>query len=123
MFAANTYRIRIATDEDTDTLNRLAAHRALRPLEGRVLIGERNGTPAAALSLGDGRVIADDSPSTDHLIANLRIRAISIWAQESNAPLPERMQAGLPAWYRATALPTSAEASTAVEREPVGAIS
>ena len=45
MFATNTYRIRIATEEDTDTLNRLAAHRALRPLEGRVLIGERDGAP------------------------------------------------------------------------------
>ncbi len=82
-----------------------------------MLIGERDGTPAAALSLSDGRVIADDSPRTDHLIANLRIRAISIWAQESGASLPERMQSGLPAWYRATALPTSADAGPTVERE------
>ena len=121
MFAADTYRIRIATDEDTATLNRLAAHRALRPLEGRVLIGERDGTPAAALSLSDGRVIADDSPRTNHLIANLRIRAISIWAQESSASLPERMQSGLPAWYRATALPTSADAGPTAERDVVAA--
>jgi len=64
-------------------------------------------------------VIADDSPGTDHLIANLRIRAISIWAQERRASLPERMQSGLPAWYRATALPTSSETSTTAAREPV----
>lgn len=88
MFAANTYRVRIATDEDNDTLNRLAAHRALRPLEGTVLIGERNGAPAAALSLADGRVIADDYAGTDHLIANLRVRAIAIWSHEPDAPQP-----------------------------------
>jgi hypothetical protein len=106
MFAANTYRIRLATERDADTLRDLVHRTAQRPLEGRVLIGELDGTSAAALSLSDGRVIADGSPGGDHLVANLRIRAISIWAHDDTPDLRERMLGGLPAWYRAVAVPT-----------------
>jgi hypothetical protein len=108
MFAANTYRIHLATDQDADTLSDLAHRTAQRPLEGRVLIGELDGTSAAALSLSDGRVIADDARGVDHLVANLRIRAISMWAHDDTPDLRERMLSGLPAWYRAVAVPTPA---------------
>ena len=106
MFAANTYRIHLATDQDADTLRDLAHRTVQRPLEGRVLIGELDGTSAAALSLSDGRVIADDARGIDHLVANLRIRAISMWAHDDTPDLRERMLSGLPAWYRAVAVPT-----------------
>ena len=108
MFATNTYRIHLATDQDADILRDLALRTEQRPLEGRVLIGELDGTSAAALSLSDGRVIADDARGVDHLVANLRIRAISMWAHDETPDLRERMLSGLPAWYRAVAVPTPA---------------
>jgi hypothetical protein len=119
MFAANTYRIRIATDEDTDTLRRLAEEHSEQPLAGPVLIGEIEGVGAAALSLADGRVTADQSPRIDHLVANLRIRAVSIWTHDATPSLNERLLAGLPAWYRATAVRSSAPGGDHVDREPV----
>src|SRR5215207_11142576 len=51
MFAANAYRIRFATVEDAATLGRLAERYYQQRLLGRILIGEIDGTPAAALSL------------------------------------------------------------------------
>ena len=57
MFAANTYHIRLATDQDTDKLHGLAQRNSQQPLSGRVLIGEIAGVGAAALSLSDGRVV------------------------------------------------------------------
>jgi hypothetical protein len=107
MFAANTYRIRLASDEDAATLRRLAEQNSAQQLEGRVLLGELDGVGAAALSLTDGRVIADCSPRTGHLVANLRVRAVSIWAHEDTPSLRERLLAGLPVCYRAVATATS----------------
>ncbi len=91
MTTADTSHIRVGTDTDTAMLDRLAAYRALRPLEAPVLIAERNGAPVAALSLVDGRVIADDSSLTEQLIASLRIQAITIWTCESEAASSDRM--------------------------------
>jgi hypothetical protein len=117
MFAANTYRIRIATDEDTGTLRRLTEQSSEQPLEGRVLIGEIEGVGAAAVSLTDGRPVADSNPRIGHLIANLRVRARSIWDYEGTPSLNARLIAGLPAWYRAIAVPTSCTDSESVERD------
>ena len=96
MFAANAYRIRFATVEDGATLGRLAEHYYQQRLVGRILIGEIDGTPAAALSLHDGRVIADSSPHTDRLVATLRMRAGAIRAFEATPSLRERLLAALP---------------------------
>jgi hypothetical protein len=106
MFAANTYRIRLANDEDIDTLHNLAARNSELWLDGTVLIGEIDGVGAAALSLSDGRVIADPSRRIDHLVANLRVRAESIWAHESTPSLSDRLLAALPARHRMSAIPT-----------------
>ena len=107
MFAANTYRIRRATDSDSEALRRLAERNSQQPLGGRVLIGELDGVEGAALALSDGRVIADHSPRADQLVANLRMRAVAIWAHEAMPSLRDRLLTGLPAWYRAVAVPTS----------------
>jgi hypothetical protein len=96
MFAANAYRIRFATVEDATTLGRLAERYYQQRLVGRILIGEIDGTPAAALSLHDGRVIADSSPRTDRLVATLRMRAGAIRAFEATPSLRERLLAALP---------------------------
>jgi hypothetical protein len=95
MFAANTHKLRIATESDADALRRLAELDSRRPLAGRVLIAEIAGSPAAALSLDDDRVIADPFRRTDHLVACLRIRAGAIRAHEATPSLSERMRAAL----------------------------
>jgi hypothetical protein len=95
MFAANTYKLRLATEEDADALRLLAELDSRAPLAGRVLIGEIAGSPAAALSLNDDRVIADPFRRTDHLVACLRIRAGAIRAHEATPSLSERMRAAL----------------------------
>ncbi len=64
---------------------------------GRVIVGHIDGTPAAALSLHDGRVIADPSHSTDRLVTTLRMRAGAIRAFEATPSLRERLLAALPA--------------------------
>ena len=53
------------------------------------------GSPAAALSLDDDRVIADPFRRTDHLVACLRSRAGAIRAYEATPSLSERMRAAL----------------------------
>ena len=59
MLPADTYVMRLATEQDADDLRRLAALDSARPLTGEVLIGEIDGVPAAARSLETGRTIAD----------------------------------------------------------------
>lgn len=97
MFAANAYRIRFATVEDADILGRLAGRESQQPLVGRILIGEIQGRPAAALSLHDGRIIADSSSCTDRLAPTLRMRAGAIRAFEAMPSLRDRLLAALPA--------------------------
>ena len=76
MFSANTYRIRIATTSDADTIESWGSG----PLTGRVLVGEIAGAPAAAMSLMDGQTASDPAQNTDHLLANMRVRAVSMVA-------------------------------------------
>lgn len=95
MLAANTYKLRLATDDDADALRRLAELDSSAPLAGRVLVGEVAGSPAAGLSLNDGRVIADPFRRTDHLVACLRIRAGAILAHDATPSLSERIRAAL----------------------------
>ncbi|MDQ3936552.1 MAG: hypothetical protein M3340_18175 [Actinomycetota bacterium] len=66
--------IRRALPEDAAALLRLAALDSERPLAGSVLLAEADGEPLAALSLSDGRVVADPFRSTEPLVALLRVR-------------------------------------------------
>ena len=116
MFSANTYRIRLATAADADTIQGWGGE----PLTGRVLVGEIAGAPAAAMSLSDGKTASDGSAGTDHLLANIRMRAVSMVAHAAAPSLRDRALAGLPVWYRAVATDVSAASSTH-ERELVAA--
>jgi hypothetical protein len=100
MFASNSYRVRFATRDDADALTSLAARASQQPLVGRVLIGQLDGTPAAALSLQDGRVIADPSRPTGPLVTTLRMRAAGIRAFEATPSLPERLRAAYASYNR-----------------------
>lgn len=95
MIAANAYRIRFATAADADTLKGLG-DASQEPLVGRVLIGWLDGTPAAALSIEEGRTITDSSRNTDRVEAALRMRAGAIEAFETTPSLRERLLAALP---------------------------
>jgi hypothetical protein len=67
--------LRLATSADQPALERLAElDDATRPAEP-VLLGEIRRRPVAALSLADGRVIADPFTSTYELVELMRLRA------------------------------------------------
>ena len=87
MFASDAYTVRPATEADEQHLLRLAVLDCQRELTGSALIGEINGTPAAAMSLADGRIVADPFAPTEALVAHLRIRAHAIHARRSNRAL------------------------------------
>jgi hypothetical protein len=95
MFPANAYVIRQATIDDDRTLERLAALDSQRPLSGRTLIGEVDGTPAAAISMADGRVVADPFQSTAHLLPVLIMRRRSLLAFAKRPTVRERVKAGM----------------------------
>jgi hypothetical protein len=120
MFAPTAYRIRFATKDDAETLSRLAKSDSRQPLVGRVLIGQLDGTPAAALSLHDGRVIADPSRRTDYLVANLRSRAGAIRAFEATPSLRDRLRAAFASYHDgATVVPAPKPRDEDAEDEPM----
>ena len=91
MFPAHLYVIRLATERDAAALKRLAALDSAKPLTGRVLIGELEGEPAAALSLKTGATIADPFQATENLRVHMRMRGAAIEAVELEPSLRERM--------------------------------
>ncbi len=74
--ASNTLVIRRATTGDTAGLARLAALDSARPLTGDALVAESDGRLRAALSLHDGRAIADPFLATAGDVELLRTRAV-----------------------------------------------
>ena len=124
MFAANSYRIRIASNQDADAIHDLIERNCDQALDGQMLIGELDGVVSAAMSLSDGRVIADDSPRVGHLVATLRARAVSAWAYSATPSTSERLLAAAPTWYRLALMEPDVtdggrEQHEAVEHEPV----
>jgi hypothetical protein len=96
MFSATTYTIRIATHDDDAALLRLAEIDSRDPLRaGPVLVGELGGKPEVALSLTDGRAIANPFLPTAALLAHVRMRAGALGAYEHTPSLPARMRAAL----------------------------
>jgi hypothetical protein len=102
MYSTNAYLIREATPADKDELNRLAELDSQRPLSGRVLIGEVDGSAAVAVSLLDGRVIADPFRATAHLIPLVGLRARSLRSFEAVPSLTDRIRAVMSGWRPAS---------------------
>jgi hypothetical protein len=95
-FSATAYTIRLATAGDDAQLRRIAAIDSQRPLAiGPVLLAELDGTPAAALSLADGRVIANPFVPTGQLRAHLRLRAAANGAHRREPTVAKRIRAAL----------------------------
>lgn len=95
MFAANTYVIRRATDTDTDALRELAALDSGPAPTGQILIGEIDGRPAAAVSIDDGRLVADPFQRTASLRSILRLRANALRSAERTPSVMDRLRAGV----------------------------
>jgi hypothetical protein len=70
--------LRFAFPDDALSLARLAALDSAEPLEPPVLLGHADSELRAALSLTDGRAIADPFYPTDALVQLLRARAIQL---------------------------------------------
>ena len=73
-----TISIRAATNGDGPALARLAALDSAAVPFGPVLLAEVDGTPRAALSVNDGRVIGDPFARTDDVVQLLRMHARSV---------------------------------------------
>jgi hypothetical protein len=73
--------VRLATANDQEALERLAALDSTDPPRGSTLVGELLQRPVAALSLSDGRVIADPFVATADVVALLRLRARQLGAR------------------------------------------
>ena len=67
--------VRLATLADEDSLARLAALDSAPRLSGLALLAEVSDVAVAALSLEDGRVIADPFTRTEDAVAVLHVRA------------------------------------------------
>jgi hypothetical protein len=102
MYPTNAYHIRRATEADQDALRRLAELDSRKPVSGPALIGEMDGAPAAAISLIDGRLIADPFKQTAVLTQILRMRLAAMRAHSRTPSLPERLGAAF-APFRAKA--------------------
>ena len=70
--------IRPAVAADADVLRRLAALDSARPLAGGALLAEQQGSVVSAVSLSDGRAIADPFVATADTVALLRLRAAQL---------------------------------------------
>jgi hypothetical protein len=66
--------IRLAGPDDARTLARLAALDTRELPRGEVLLAEIDGVPAAAIGLGDGRLVANPFQCTAEISALLRTR-------------------------------------------------
>jgi hypothetical protein len=84
--------IRHATDDDQRALERLAELDSQRLLSMPALIAETRGQPAAAISLADGRVIADPFEYTVVLQQLLRYRFGALQAYARQPSLAKRMR-------------------------------
>jgi hypothetical protein len=95
MYAADAYNIRKATETDGPDLRRLAELDSQRPLSGPALVAEIGGEPAAAISLADGRVIADPFQLTGVARQMLRLRSGALQAYSHTPSLNERIRKAL----------------------------
>jgi hypothetical protein len=77
--------VRVAGPADAQELQRLAELDSASVPAQPLLIGERAGRPAAALSLVDGAVVADPFVASADVVALLELRARQLRRQEPNA--------------------------------------
>ncbi len=79
--------VRRARAQDAHALARLAALDSARALEGSVLLAEECGSVVAAVSLDDGRVIADPFRATAEFVEVLRLRRAQLELPRASRPV------------------------------------
>ena len=92
--------VRLAGDADAMLLRRLAALDSSTALAGDVLVAEVDGTAVAAMSMTDGRVVADPFRHTAGVVDVLRVRAAALGADVSRAGASRRTRRLAPAQLR-----------------------
>jgi hypothetical protein len=75
----HTVALRLARADEGDVLGRLADLDDAPRLEGQALLALIDGEAVAALSLQDGRVVANPFVRTEDVVALLRLRARHLW--------------------------------------------
>jgi hypothetical protein len=84
--------IRVATAVDVDDLRRLAALDSARALLGTVLVAESDGRIHAALSVDEGRAIADPFEPSAPLVELLETRASLLRTERRRARRSSRLR-------------------------------
>jgi hypothetical protein len=92
----NAFTIRPAQPSDEPTLRWLARLAAQPALPRPALIGDIDGLPAAAMSVTDGRVVADPHRRTGALAERLRLHRSGWRANRSPDALREQVRALIP---------------------------
>jgi hypothetical protein len=75
MTSTPTIAIRPAAADEAADVRRLAYLDSQRPLRGEVLLALQDASPVAAVSLEDGRLVADPFRRTADVVELLRLRA------------------------------------------------
>jgi hypothetical protein len=103
MYPANSYSIRPAVEADAGTLRHLAELDGQKPFAAPALIAEGNGLAVAAISIQDGRVVADPFERTAVVTQLLRMRLAALRAHAAAPSLPERLRAAMRPFVARTA--------------------
>jgi hypothetical protein len=88
MTSTPTIAIRPAAPDEAADVRRLAYLDSQRPLPGDVFVALQDGEPVAAISLADGRLVADPFRPSADIVELLRLRVASL--QAPRAPLRAR---------------------------------
>lgn len=83
-----TLALRIARDDEAFMVRRLAALDDAPPLNGEVLLAVVDGEAVAAVSLGDGRVVANPFVRTAETVKLLSMRASQLVEPPARRRLP-----------------------------------
>lgn len=93
MTSAPTIAIRPAAVDEAADVRRLSYLDSQRPLRGEVLLALQDAVPVAAVSLADGRVVADPFRPTADIVELLRMRAQSLITRAPLLPRARRLRA------------------------------
>jgi hypothetical protein len=96
MLSPHAYTIRPAEASDEPTLAFLAVLAGEAPLTRPALIGDVDGVPAAALSLVDGRAVADPYRPSSGLVRHLRLHRSGWRPRQQRHAVRDRVRAVLP---------------------------
>jgi hypothetical protein len=95
MLPVNAFTIRAAGEADVEVVGRIAELDSRRPPTGQVLVAEDGGRVVAAMSLEDGRTVADPFRATEYAVMLLRARADALVSVDRTPLLRDRLRAAI----------------------------